>query len=160
MTKKKTNEQIVTTNRKARYDYFILETYEAGLALVGTEVKSLRAGRASLRDSYARAENGELILYNMHISPYQQGGYVNHEPRRPRKLLLRKNEIRKLAAMIQEKGLTLVPLKVYFNERGWAKVELALARGKKSYDKRDDLAARDAKREIERAFKEHSLGAI
>ncbi|HKM38726.1 MAG TPA: SsrA-binding protein SmpB [bacterium] len=160
MAKRKDNYKIVCSNRKARHDYLILETYEAGLVLVGTEVKSLRAGRASLRDSYAQAKNGELILYNMHISPYQQGGYVNHDPRRPRKLLLQKSEIRRLVTTSQEKGLTLVPLKLYFNERGWAKVELALARGKRQYDKRADMAERDAKREMERAFKEHSLGAI
>ncbi|HHV08323.1 MAG TPA: SsrA-binding protein SmpB [Firmicutes bacterium] len=160
MAKAKNKERIVASNRKARYDYFIMETYEAGLVLVGTEVKSLRESKASLRDSFARVENGEMFLYNMHISLYQKGGYVNHDPRRPRKLLLHKKEIQKLAAQVQEKGLTLVPLKVYFNEQGLAKVELALARGKKFYDKRDDLARRDAKREIERAFKERSLGAI
>ncbi|NMA55110.1 MAG: SsrA-binding protein SmpB [Firmicutes bacterium] len=160
MAKKKTSQKVVCTNRRARHDYFILEKYEAGLVLQGTEVKSLRAGRASLVDSYAQAKDGELILYNLHISPYQQGGYVNHEPRRPRKLLLHKREIRNLAAAIKEKGLTLIPLKIYFNERGWAKAELALARGKKFYDKRADLAARDARREIERAFKDHFLGAI
>jgi SsrA-binding protein len=157
---KKSKERIVTDNRKARHDYFILETYEAGIALVGTEVKSLREGKANLRDSHARVENGNVFLYNMHISPYQKGGYVNHDPRRPRQLLLHKNEIQKLVGKVQEKGLTLIPLKVYFNERGLAKVALALARGKKSYDKRSDIAARDAKREIERAFKERSLGAI
>ncbi|MGI6129665.1 MAG: SsrA-binding protein SmpB [bacterium] len=157
---KKSGERIVTDNRKARHDYFILETYEAGIALVGTEVKSLREGKANLRDSHARVENGSVFLYNMHISPYQKGGYVNHDPRRRRQLLLRKSEIQKLIGKVQEKGLTLIPLKVYFNERGLAKVALALAKGKKSYDKRSDIAARDAKREIERAFKERSLGAI
>ena len=153
-------ERIVADNRKARHDYYILETCEAGLALVGTEVKSLREGKANLRDSFARVENGDIVLYNMHISPYQKGGYVNHDPKRPRRLLLHKSEIQKLTSKVQEKGLTLVPLKVYFNERGLAKVALALARGKKSYDKRDDLARREAKREIERAVKERSLGAI
>jgi SsrA-binding protein len=160
MAKQKSSERIVTENRKARHDYFILETYEAGLSLVGTEVKSLREGKANLRDSFARVENGSVILYNMHISPYQKGGYVNHDPRRPRRLLLHKSEIQKLAGKVQEKGLTLVPLRVYFNERGLAKVALAVARGKKSYDKRDDLARREAKREIERAVKERFLGAI
>lgn len=150
----------VTENRKARHDYFILQTYEAGLALVGTEVKSLREGKANLRDSFARVENGEVILYNMHISPYQRGGYVNHEPKRPRKLLLHKSEIARLAGAVQQKGLTLVPLSVYFNERGVAKVALALAQGKKAYDKRDDLARREAQREMERALKGRSLGAI
>ena len=156
----KKGQRIVTENRKARHDYFVLQTYEAGLALVGTEVKSLREGKANLRDSYARVENGEIILYNMHISPYQKGGYVNHEPKRPRRLLLHKGEIGRLAGAVQQKGLTLVPLSVYFNERGLAKVTLALAQGKKVYDKRDDLAKREAAREIERAFKERSLGAI
>ncbi|MDI3522994.1 MAG: SsrA-binding protein [Bacillota bacterium] len=156
----KKGQRIVTENRKARHDYFVLQTYEAGLALVGTEVKSLREGKANLRDSYARVENGEIILYNMHISPYQKGGYVNHEPKRPRRLLLHKDEIGRLAGAVQQKGLTLVPLSVYFNERGLAKVALALAQGKKVYDKRDDLAKREAAREIERAFKERSLGAI
>ncbi|MDK2784840.1 MAG: SsrA-binding protein [Bacillota bacterium] len=151
---------MVTENRKARHDYFILETYEAGLALVGTEVKSLREGRANLTDSFARVENGEVILYNMHISPYQKGGYVNHEPKRPRRLLLHKGEIARLAGAVQQKGLTLIPLSVYFTERGWAKVALALARGKKLYDKRADLAKREAAREIERAVKERSMGAI
>lgn len=152
--------RVVTENRKARHDYFILETYEAGLALVGTEVKSLREGRANLTDSFARVENGEVILYNMHISPYQKGGYVNHEPKRPRRLLLHKGEIARLAGAVQQKGLTLIPLSVYFTERGWAKVALALARGKKLYDKRADLAKREAAREIERAVKERSMGAI
>lgn len=151
---------MVTENRKARHDYFILQTYEAGLALVGTEVKSLREGRANLTDSFARVENGEVILYNMHISPYQKGGYVNHEPKRPRRLLLHKREIARLAGAVQQKGLTLIPLSVYFTERGWAKVALALARGKKLYDKRADLAKREAAREIERAVKERSMGAI
>ncbi|MDK2882265.1 MAG: SsrA-binding protein [Bacillota bacterium] len=151
---------MVTENRKARHDYFILQTYEAGLALVGTEVKSLREGKANLTDSFARVENGEVILYNMHISPYQKGGYVNHEPKRPRRLLLHKEEIARLAGAVQQKGLTLIPLSVYFTEKGWAKVALALARGKKLYDKRADLAKREAAREIERAVKGRSTGAI
>lgn len=143
----------VTENRKARHDYQIVETYEAGIALTGTEVKSLRAGRANLRDSFARIDNAELILYNMHISPYEQGNRFNHEPKRERKLLMHKQEIMRLLGKCREKGLTLVPLKVYFNDRGRAKVELALARGKKLYDKREDMAARDAKREMERALR-------
>ncbi|MBE3587291.1 MAG: SsrA-binding protein SmpB [Thermoanaerobacteraceae bacterium] len=145
--------RVVTVNRKARHDYHVLETYEAGIALTGTEVKSLRAGRANLQDSFARVENAELFLYNMHISPYEQGNRFNHEPKRPRKLLMHKYEIRRLLGKSREKGLALVPLKVYFNDRGKAKVELALARGKKLYDKREDMAARDARREMERAVR-------
>ncbi|QGP92250.1 SsrA-binding protein [Neomoorella glycerini] len=146
--------KIVTDNRRARHDYFILETYEAGIALTGTEVKSLRNGKANIKDSYARVENGELILHDMHISPYEQGNRFNHEPRRPRRLLMHRYEIRRLYGKIREKGLTLIPLKVYFNERGRAKVELALAKGKRLYDKREDIAARDAQREIAKAFRE------
>jgi SsrA-binding protein len=146
--------KVVTDNRKARHDYFIEETYEAGLALTGTEVKSLRAGKANLQDSFARVENGEVLLYNMHISPYEKGNRFNHDPKRVRKLLLHKSEIRRLIGKTQEKGLTLVPLKVYFNPRGLAKLELALARGKKLYDKREAMAERDAKREMEKAMRE------
>jgi SsrA-binding protein len=147
----------ITENRKARHDYHIEETYEAGIVLAGTEVKSLRAGRANLKDSYARVDNGEVFLYNAHISPYDQGNQFNHDPLRIRKLLMHKQEIRKLIGRVQEKGLTLVPLKMYF-KNGKAKVQLALAKGKKLYDKRDDLAARDAKREMERVFREHQKG--
>lgn len=145
--------KIVAENRKARHDYHIHETYEAGIALTGTEVKSLRAGKANLKDSYARIDNGELMLHNMHISPYEQGNRFNHEPLRTRRLLMHRYEINKLIGKTQEKGYTLVPLKLYFT-RGKAKVELALATGKKTYDKRQDIAARDAKREIDRAFRE------
>jgi SsrA-binding protein len=148
--------KVVTENRKARHDYFIEETYEAGLALTGTEVKSLRAGKANLQDSFARVENNEVFLYNMHISPYDQGNRFNHEPKRTRKLLLHKSEIRRLIGKTREKGLTLVPLKVYFNQRGIAKLELALAKGKKLYDKRDDIASKDANREIARALRERN----
>ena len=123
------------------------------MALSGTEVKSLRRGKASLQDAFARIENGEAFVYNMHISPYEEGNRFNHEPKRVRKLLLHKQEINKIFAQLREKGLTLIPLKVYFT-RGMVKMEIALARGKKLYDKRDDLAAKDAKREVERAFKE------
>lgn len=147
------NVKIITDNRKARHDFHIEETYEAGIVLAGTEVKSLRAGRANLKDSYARVDNGEVFLYNAHISPYEQGNRFNHEPLRTRKLLMHKHEIRKLIGSVQEKGLTLVPLKMYF-KNGKAKVQLALAKGKKLYDKRDDMAARDAKREMEKAFRE------
>ncbi|MGB9846242.1 MAG: SsrA-binding protein SmpB [Desulfotomaculales bacterium] len=145
--------KVVTVNRKAHHDYYILETFEAGIALTGTEVKSLRAGQANLRDSYARVENAELFLYNMHISPFEKGNRFNHDPKRTRKLLMHRREILRLLHRTREKGLSLIPLKVYFNERGKAKVELALARGKKIYDRREDLAERDAKREMERAVR-------
>lgn len=145
-------EKVVTVNRKARHEYHILESYEAGIALKGTEVKSLRAGKANLQDSFARIENSELILYNMHIAQYEQGNRFNHEPKRPRKLLMHKREIMRLLGKTQEKGLTLVPLKVYFNN-GRAKVELALVKGKKVYDKREAIKARDARREMDRAMK-------
>ncbi len=139
----------VCQNKKAYHDYHILETYEAGIALKGTEVKSLRAGKASLRDSFARVENGELWLENMHISPYEQGNRFNHEPKRARKLLMHKTEIMRLFGKSREKGLAIIPLKVYF-KHGRAKVEIALAKGKKLYDKRQDQAKRDAQREMER----------
>lgn len=149
--------KVVTENRKARHDYHIEETYEAGIALQGTEVKSLRLGQANLRDSFARVENGEVILYNAHISPYDKGNRFNHDPKRQRKLLLHKSEIRRLIGKTQQQGLTLIPLKIYFR-RGLAKVELALAKGKKLHDKRQDLAAKDAQREIERAFRGRQRG--
>ncbi|CUH94304.1 SsrA-binding protein [Propionispora sp. 2/2-37] len=145
--------KIATENRKARHDYHIHETYEAGLVLTGTEVKSLRAGKANLKDSFARIENGEVMLHNMHISPYDQGNRFNHEPLRTRKLLMHRYEIVKLIGKTKEKGYTLVPIKIYFT-RGRAKLELGLATGKKLYDKRQDLAAKDAKREMDRAFRE------
>ncbi|BEU88553.1 SsrA-binding protein SmpB [Selenomonas sp. TAMA-11512] len=145
----------VSENRKARHDYFIHETIEAGLALQGTEVKSLRAGRANLKDSYASFRNGEVFLEGLHISPYEQGNIFNHDPLRKRKLLLHKQEIVKLFSKTREKGFTLIPLKIYFKQ-GKAKVELALASGKHNYDKRRDLAAKSAKRDIERALKDHS----
>jgi SsrA-binding protein len=143
--------KVVTTNRKARHDYAILDTVEAGIALTGTEVKSLRAGRASLTDAFAQARGDELYLYAVHIPEYAQGTWTNHEPRRTRKLLLKRLEINRLLHRVNEAGLTLVPLSIYFAD-GWAKVELGLARGKKSYDKRQDLAKRDAQREIESAL--------
>lgn len=145
--------KVITENRKARHDYHVEETFEAGIALAGTEVKSLRAGKANLKDSFARIDHGEMFLFNAHISPYEQGNRFNHDPLRTRKLLMHAHEIRKLIGKVQEKGLTLVPLKMYF-KNGKAKVLLALAKGKKLYDKRDDMAARDAKREMEKAFRE------
>lgn len=143
--------KVIATNRKARHDYTIVDTYEAGIALMGTEVKSLRAGRASLTDSFAQEKDGEIFLYGLHIPEYAMGTWTNHEPRRTRKLLLRRDEIRRLIGKTRESGLTLVPLSLYFSD-GWAKVELGLARGKKSYDKRETLARRDADREIARAM--------
>lgn len=141
----------VVANRRARHDYHLEETYEAGLQLLGSEVKSLRAGRASLQDAYAKVRGGELWLVNMHISPYEQAGPFNHDPLRPRKLLLHKAEIRRLVGKVKERGYTLIPLRVYFR-RGLAKVELALARGKKQFDKRADIRKREAERQIARAL--------
>jgi len=146
-------EKVITVNRKARHEYMIIETFEAGIELTGTEVKSLRAGKTNLQDSYARVENSELLLYNMHISPYTQGNRFNHEPKRIRRLLMHRSEIMRLLGKVREKGFSLIPLKVYF-KNGWAKVEISLARGKKLYDRREDMAERDAKREMERARKE------
>ena len=155
MGKKNDAIKTVCENRKARHDYFIHETFEAGLALQGTEVKSLRAGRGNLKDSYADIKNGEIFLRNMHISPYEQGNIFNHDPLRPRKLLMHKKEILKLFGQTREKGFTLVPLKIYF-KRGKAKLELALASGKHNYDKRQDLKAKADRRDIERALKERN----
>ena len=143
-------QRISISNRKARHEYFILEALEAGIVLTGTEVKSLRKGNANLQDSYAELRSGEVWLEGMHISPYEQGNINNHDPRRKRKLLLQRKQIRKLIGGMKEKGLTLIPLSVYFKGH-YAKVELALARGKKSYDKRDAIAKRDAERDIARA---------
>ena len=149
----KTAIKVVAENRKARHDYHIHETYEAGIALTGTEVKSLRAGKANLKDSYAHVENGEMMISQMHISPYEQGNIFNHDPMRKRKLLMHKKEILKLFGKTREKGYSLVPLKLYFT-RGKAKLQIALATGKKNYDKRQDIAARDAKRDMERAMRD------
>lgn len=145
--------KVVVQNRKARHDYEILQTYEAGIVLVGTEVKSLREGKTQLKDSYAVIEDGELYLYKMHISAYDQGNIFNHDPTRKRKLLMHRQELRKLYARSVERGLTLVPLKVYFKGKV-AKIEIALVRGKKLYDKRQSIVKRDADREIERRLKE------
>ena len=145
--------KIVCENRKARHDFFIHETFETGLELKGTEVKSLRAGKANLKDSYAFIKNGEVFVEHMHISPYEQGNIFNHDPLRVRRLLMHKAEIVKLFSQTREKGFTLVPLKIYF-KYGRAKLELALASGKHNYDKRADLQAKAAKRDIERALKD------
>ena len=150
----KKERKLVANNKKAYHDYFIEETYEAGIVLTGTEIKSVRQGKVSIKESYAKIEKGELILYGMNISPYEQGNRYNVDSLRPRKLLLHKQEIRKLIGYTTMKGLTLVPLKMYINEEGRAKVEIAVARGKKNYDKRDDIAKRDAKRDMDRKMKE------
>jgi SsrA-binding protein len=142
-------QRISISNRKARHDYFIIEAFEAGIVLTGTEVKSLRQGNANLQDSYAELRSGEVWLEGMHINPYEHGSIYNHEPRRKRKLLLQKKQIRKLLGGLKEKGLTLIPLSVYF-KGPYAKVELALARGKKSYDKREAIAKRESDRDIAR----------
>ena len=154
---KQKGTKLIANNKKAYHDYFIEEEYEAGIALHGTEVKSLRAGRANLRDSYAVIRNGEVFVEHMHISPYEQGNIFNHDPLRARKLLMHKAEIVRLFSKTREKGYTLVPLKVYF-KHGRAKLELALASGKHNYDKRQDLQARAAKRDIERALKDRQRG--
>lgn len=145
--------KLIANNKKARHDYFIDEVYEAGIALTGTEIKSMRQGKVNLKESYAKIEHGEVIVYNMHISPYEQGNRYNVDPIRPRKLLLHKKEIRKLIGYTTQKGLTLVPLQIYLNGRGLAKMEVAVARGKKLYDKRDDMAKKDAARRMEKEMK-------
>jgi SsrA-binding protein len=143
--------RIVLTNRKARHDYHILETFDAGIALVGTEVKSIRNGRANIQDAYCKVENGEVWIHNMHISPFEQGSRWNVDPRRPRKLLFHRREIETLRTHLEQKGHTLVPLALYF-QRGFAKLEVGVGRGKKLYDKREDIADRDRERELRRAM--------
>ncbi len=145
--------KVIAQNKKAHHDYFIEDTYEAGIVLQGTEIKAIRAGRVNLKDSYAKIEKGELFLHNMHISPYEQGNRYNHDPLRTRKLLLHKKEIAKLIGITKEQGYSLVPLKIYL-KNGYAKVLIGLAKGKKNYDKREDLKQKEAKRDIERAFRE------
>ena len=146
--------KLIAENRRARYDYFLEETFEAGLALTGTEVKSLRNGRANIAESYVSPEGRELVLVNADIPPYKQANRFNHEPRRPRKLLLNGREINKLHAGVMRQGMTIVPLSVYFNSRGRAKVELALAKGKKAHDKRESIKERDWKRDKQRLMKD------
>lgn len=145
--------KVVAQNKKAYHDYFIEETYEAGIVLQGTEIKSIRAGKCNLKDSYARIHNGEMYLYSFHVSPYEQGNRYNHDPLRTRKLLLHRKQINTLIGETKEAGYALVPLKVYL-KNGFAKVLIGLAKGKKKYDKREDLKKKEAKREIERAFRE------
>ena len=150
----KKQRKLVAGNKKARHDYFIEDTYEAGIVLTGTEIKSVRQGKVSIKESYAKIEKGEVFIYGMNISPYEQGNRFNVDALRPRKLLLHKQEIRKLIGFTPLKGMTLVPLSMYINEDGRAKVELAVARGKKLYDKRQTIARRDAARDIDRKMKE------
>lgn len=150
----KRQKKMAANNKKARHDYFIEEVYEAGIVLTGTEIKSIRAGKVSIKESYAKVENGEMIVYDMNISPYEQGNRFNVDPLRPRKLLLHKQEIRKLIGYTTQKGLTLIPLNLYINEDGRAKMELAVARGKKNYDKRETIAKKDAARKMEHAMKQ------
>ncbi len=145
--------KLLANNKKARHDYFIEDVYEAGMVLTGTEIKSMRQGKLNLKESYAKIEGNELYIYGMHISPFEQGNRYNVDPLRPRKLLLHKQEIRKLIGYTTLKGLTLVPLNVYLNERGMAKMELAVARGKKNYDKRDDMIKKDAEKRIQQEMK-------
>ncbi|WP_026575988.1 SsrA-binding protein SmpB [Bacillus sp. UNC438CL73TsuS30] len=145
--------KVVAQNKKAYHDYFIEETYEAGIVLQGTEIKSIRAGKVNLKDAYARIQNGEAVLFGMHVSPYEQGNRFNHDPLRTRKLLLHKKEINKLLGETKEVGYALVPLKLYL-KNGFCKVLIGLAKGKKNYDKRESLKQKEAKREIERAFRE------
>lgn len=148
--------KLIANNKKAYHDYFIEDTYETGIALAGTEVKSLRMGKCSIKESFVRIENGEVIIYGMHISPYEKGNIFNKDPLRERKLLMHRYEINKLMGKIKEKGLTLVPLKVYF-KGSLVKVEIGLARGKKLYDKRQDIAKKDMRREAEKEFKVRNL---
>ena len=148
----KESKKLIANNKKVFHDYFIEVTYEAGIVLHGTEVKSLRMGKCSIKESFLRIENGEMWIYGMHISPYEKGNIFNKDPLRTRKLLLHKSEIMKLIGKVKEKGYTLVPIEVYFND-GKAKIEIGLAKGKKLYDKREDIAKKDMKREAEREFK-------
>ena len=152
----KESQKLIANNKKAYHDYFIDETYEAGVALHGTEVKSMRMGKCSIKESFIRIENGEVFVYGMHVSPYEKGNIFNKDPLRIKKLLMHKYEINKLQGKIKEKGYTLVPLQVYFKD-GKVKVEVGLARGKKLYDKREDIARKDQKREAEKEFKIRNL---
>lgn len=152
----KAEKKLIANNKKARHDYFLEECYEAGIELHGTEVKSLRMGKCSIKEAFIRIENGEVIVYGMHVSPYEKGNIFNKDPLRPKKLLMHRTEIRKLVGKIAEKGYTLVPVEVYF-KGSLVKVEVALARGKKLYDKRQDIAKKDMRREAERDFKVKNL---
>lgn len=149
----KRERKLVANNKKARHDYFVEDTYEAGIVLTGTEIKSVRAGRVNIKESYCRIQGGEVFIYGMHISPYEQGNIFNVNPLRDRKLLLNKKEIRKIADKLAQQGLTLIPLQMYINEDGRAKIEIAIGRGKKLYDKRESIAKRDAERKMQRAVR-------
>ena len=153
----KSNGKLIANNKKAYHDYFILDTYETGISLAGTEVKSLRMGKCSIKESFVRIENGEVFIYGMHISPYEKGNIFNKDPLRPRKLLLHKYEINKLLGKTKEKGIAIVPLKVYF-KGSLVKVEIGLAKGKKLYDKRQDITKKDQQREASRDFKIRNFG--
>ncbi|OUP49590.1 SsrA-binding protein SmpB [Lachnoclostridium sp. An181] len=157
MAKSKVDGKLIANNKKAYHDYFILDTYEAGIALHGTEVKSLRMGRCSIKEAFIRIENGEMFVYGMHVSPYEKGNIFNKDPLRVKKLLLHKNEILKMFGKMKEKGITVVPLKVYF-KGSLVKVEVGLAKGKKLYDKRADIAKKDQTREAQREFKVRNFG--
>ncbi len=157
MAKSKVDGKLIANNKKAYHDYFILDTYEAGIALHGTEVKSLRMGRCSIKEAFIRIENGEMFVYGMHVSPYEKGNIFNKDPLRVKKLLLHKNEILKMLGKMKEKGITVVPLKVYF-KGSLVKVEVGLAKGKKLYDKRADIAKKDQTREAQREFKVRNFG--
>ena len=157
MAKEASGIKLIANNKKAHHDYFLEETFEAGVELFGTEVKSLRQGHCSIKEAFIHIENGEVIIYGMHVSPYEKGNIFNKDPLRVKKLLLHKQEINKLLGKIKEKGYTLIPVKVYF-KGSLVKVEIALARGKKLYDKRQDIAKKDARREAERDFKIRNLG--
>ena len=157
MAKEASNFKLIANNKKARHDYFLEETFEAGVELHGTEVKSLRQGNCSIKEAFVHIENGEIIIYGMHISPYEKGNIFNKDPMRPKRLLMHKKEIMRLLGKIKEKGYTIVPVQVYF-KGSRVKVEIALARGKKLYDKRQDIAKKDARREAERDFKVRNLG--
>lgn len=152
----KESGKLIANNKKARHDYFLEETYEAGISLHGTEVKSMRMGKCSIKESFIRIENGEMIIYGMHVSPYEKGNIFNKDPMRPKKLLMHKSEINKLQGKIAEQGYTIVPVQVYF-KGGLVKVQVALAKGKKLYDKRQDIAKKDQRREAEREFKVKNL---
>lgn len=156
MAKQKEPQKLIANNKKAYHDFFIDETFETGVVLHGTEVKSMRMGKCSIKESFIRIENGEAFVYGMHVSPYEKGNIFNKDPLRVKKLLMHRYEINKLAGKVAEKGYTLVPLQVYFKD-GRVKVEIGLARGKKLYDKREDIAKKDARREVEREFKVKNL---
>ena len=154
----KHTRKVVANNKKAFHDFFIEERFEAGIVLTGTEIKSIRKGSVSIKESYAKVEHGEVVIYGMNISPYEQGNRFNVDPLRTRKLLLHKKEIRKIIGATSEQGFALVPLQMYINEKGLAKIDIAIAKGKKLYDKRDDIAKKDQKREAERDFKVRNIG--